>query len=68
MNSVVIGAGFGGIAACLRLKSKGHNVTLFSASDDLGGKCRLNATIPGCETLSSIYDYQKVMISKFNVD
>ena len=28
MNSVVIGAGFGGIAAALRLKAKGHDVTL----------------------------------------
>ena len=26
MNSVVIGSGFGGIAAALRLKAKGHNV------------------------------------------
>ena len=28
MNSVVIGSGFGGIAAALRLKAKGHKVTL----------------------------------------
>ena len=28
MNSVVIGSGFGGIAAALRLKAKKHNVTL----------------------------------------
>ena len=27
MNSIVIGSGFGGIAAALRLKAKGHNVT-----------------------------------------
>ena len=28
MNSVVIGSGFGGIAAALRLKAKGHKVNL----------------------------------------
>ena len=28
MNSIIIGSGFGGIAAALRLKAKGHNVTL----------------------------------------
>ena len=28
MNSVVIGSGFGGIAAALRLRAKGHKVTL----------------------------------------
>ena len=41
MNSVVIGAGFGGIAACLRLKSKGHNVTLIEKHPDLGGRARV---------------------------
>ena len=28
MNSIVIGSGFGGIAAALRLKAKNHKVTL----------------------------------------
>ena len=28
MNSIVVGSGFGGIAAALRLKAKGHQVTL----------------------------------------
>ena len=28
MNSIVIGSGFGGIAAALRLKAKGHKVIL----------------------------------------
>ena len=28
MNSVVIGSGFGGIAAALRLKAKNHKVTI----------------------------------------
>jgi Phytoene dehydrogenase and related proteins len=28
MNSIVIGSGFGGMAAALKLKAKGHDVTL----------------------------------------
>ena len=28
MNSIVIGSGFGGLAAALRLKAKGHKLTL----------------------------------------
>ena len=28
MNSIVIGSGFGGMAAALRLRAKGHKVTL----------------------------------------
>ena len=40
MNSVVIGSGFGGIAAALRLKAKGHNVILIEKHNDLGGRAR----------------------------
>ena len=41
MNSIVIGSGFGGIAAALRLKAKGHNVTLVEKHNDLGGRARV---------------------------
>ena len=41
MNSVVIGSGFGGIAAALRLKNKGHKVTLIEKHPDLGGRARV---------------------------
>ena len=37
MNSIVIGSGFGGIAAALRLKAKGHNVKLIEKHPELGG-------------------------------
>ena len=29
METIVIGSGFGGIAAALRMRAKGHNVKLF---------------------------------------
>ena len=41
MNSVIIGSGFGGIAAALRLKAKGHDVTLIEKHPDLGGRARV---------------------------
>ena len=41
MNSIIIGSGFGGIAAALRLKAKGHNVTLVEKHKDLGGRARV---------------------------
>ena len=41
MNSIVIGSGFGGIAAALRLKAKGHSVTLIEKHLDLGGRARV---------------------------
>ena len=41
MKSIVIGSGFGGIAAALRLKAKGHDVTLIEKHNDLGGRARV---------------------------
>ena len=38
---VVIGSGFGGIAAALRLKAKNYNVTLVEKHNDLGGRARV---------------------------
>jgi phytoene desaturase len=41
MNSIVIGSGFGGIAAALRLRAKGHKVTIIEKHPDLGGRARV---------------------------
>ena len=38
---IVIGSGFGGLAASLRLKSKGYDVTLVEKHSDLGGRARV---------------------------
>ncbi len=38
---IVIGSGFGGLAASLRLKAKGYNVTLLEKHPDLGGRARV---------------------------
>ena len=47
MKSIVIGSGFGGIAAALRLRAKNHKVTLIEKHPDLrseerrvGKECR----------------------------
>ena len=41
MKSIVIGAGFGGIAAALRLRAKKHDDTIIEKHDDLGGRARV---------------------------
>ena len=38
---IVIGSGFGGLAASLRLKAKGYDVTLLEKHPDLGGRARV---------------------------
>ena len=41
MKTVIIGSGFGGLSAALRLKAKGHDVTLVEKHKDLGGRARV---------------------------
>ena len=36
----VIGAGIGGLSVAARLAKKGHQVEIFEAADQSGGKCR----------------------------
>lgn len=41
MKAVVVGAGFGGIAAALRLRAKGYEVTLLERGASLGGRAQV---------------------------
>ena len=38
---IVIGSGFGGIAAALRMRARGYEVTLVEKHPDLGGRARV---------------------------
>jgi phytoene desaturase len=41
MQAIVIGAGFGGIAAAIRLRAKGYEVTLVDRCANLGGRAQV---------------------------
>jgi 2,4-dienoyl-CoA reductase-like NADH-dependent reductase (Old Yellow Enzyme family)/thioredoxin reductase len=64
---VVVGAGIAGLEAAWVAAGRGHQVTVFGAGDEVGGKTRVHALLPGGESLSSIYDFQRLSADRFGV-
>jgi 2,4-dienoyl-CoA reductase-like NADH-dependent reductase (Old Yellow Enzyme family)/thioredoxin reductase len=65
---VVVGAGVAGLEAAWVAAGRGCQVTVIGASDEVGGKARIQALLPGGENLSSIYDFQKLSADRYGVD
>ena len=67
-SCAVIGGGPAGMACANTLAERGHNVTLFEASDKLGGQFNLAANIPGKDEFFHTIRYFKTMFAKYNVN
>ena len=64
----VVGAGPAGLAAAVTAAQRGHNVTLFEASDAIGGQFDLAQRIPGKEEFSETIRYYRRMLEVHGVD
>ena len=64
----VIGGGPAGMAAASIAAERGHQVTLYEATDRLGGQFNMAMAIPGKEDYAETIRYFSVMLKKHNVN
>ena len=64
----VVGAGPAGLAAAVSAAERGHTVTLFEASDAVGGQFRLAMRVPGKEEFAETLRYFTRRLDVLGVD
>jgi 2,4-dienoyl-CoA reductase (NADPH2) len=64
----VVGAGPGGLAYATVAAERGHAVTLYEASDSIGGQFKMAMAIPGKEDYRETIRYYGAMIDRLGID
>jgi 2,4-dienoyl-CoA reductase (NADPH2) len=64
----VVGAGPAGLACAVTAAARGHQVTLFEASSDLGGQFRLAQAVPGKEEFAETLGYYRREVQRLGVE
>ena len=67
-RAVVIGAGPGGLEAARILATRGHQVTVLEAADDVGGQLRMASRAGWRKDVVGIIDWRRNEIAALNVD
>ncbi|GAB4089035.1 FAD-dependent oxidoreductase [Hydrogenophaga soli] len=68
LSVAVVGAGPAGLTAAIELAGRGHRVTLFDASAEVGGQLNLAKQVPGKEEFAEMLRYFRRRLDTTGVD
>ena len=63
----VVGAGPAGLSAAMTAAERGHVVTIFDKSDEIGGQLNMAKQVPGKEEFWGLVDYYRTMVEKLGI-
>ncbi|SEN33018.1 2,4-dienoyl-CoA reductase [Loktanella fryxellensis] len=63
----VVGAGPAGLSAALAAAARGHAVTLFDASADIGGQLNMARQVPGKEEFHGLVDWYRTSVADSHI-
>lgn len=66
-NILVVGAGPAGCEFAIQATRRGHRVTIWEKSSDLGGQLHLAAIPPAKQEFETLIDYYRAMLRELNV-
>jgi len=64
---LIIGGGLAGMQAAVLIAQRGHNVSLYEKSNELGGQWNIAAAVPGKECFADFTNILKRSLDKANV-
>ncbi|WP_411889335.1 FAD-dependent oxidoreductase [Yoonia sp. SDW83-1] len=63
----VVGAGPAGLSAALTAAERGHDVTIFDKSEEIGGQLNMAKQVPGKEEFWGLVEYYRTMVAKAGI-
>ncbi|MVO15324.1 NADPH-dependent 2,4-dienoyl-CoA reductase [Parasedimentitalea huanghaiensis] len=63
----IVGAGPAGLSTALTAAQRGHSVTLFDKSDEIGGQLNMAKQVPGKEEFWGLVDWYRTMVAEAGI-
>lgn len=66
-NIAIVGAGPAGLSTAMAAVERGHTVTIFDKSDEIGGQLNMAKQVPGKEEFWGLVDWYRTMIAEMGI-